>query len=158
MFVKVVLHYGSGAGSHPLDLLLYDSQCWHCSITGECNAKENLQPCFILTKRNRNLNLLLLLLLLLIEARLVGCCRRTTSACSAPPPAAFRPSGSASPSQTRKVRGDNSNLLQDPRELCREIPRMMDRFIIRWNLDQIWSGYPVNPRKAIVWLIYWKMK
>ena len=39
MFVKVSVHYGNGPKSHPLDLLLYDSQCWHCSITGECNAK-----------------------------------------------------------------------------------------------------------------------
>ena len=25
----------------PQDLLLYDSQCWHCSLAGECNARPN---------------------------------------------------------------------------------------------------------------------
>ena len=39
MFVKVWVHYGTGPRSHPLDLLVYDSQCWSCSISGECNAK-----------------------------------------------------------------------------------------------------------------------
>ena len=41
MFVKVSVGYGEGKKSAPLDLLLYDSQCWHCSLTGECNAKPN---------------------------------------------------------------------------------------------------------------------
>lgn len=41
MFVKVSVGYGEGNKSAPLDLLLYDSQCWHCSLTGECNAKPN---------------------------------------------------------------------------------------------------------------------
>ena len=42
MFVKVSVGYGGeGKKSAPLDLLLYDSQCWHCSLTGECNAKPN---------------------------------------------------------------------------------------------------------------------
>jgi len=39
MFVKVSVSYGAGSRSYPLDLLLYDSQCWHCAYTGECNAK-----------------------------------------------------------------------------------------------------------------------
>lgn len=41
MFVKVHVSYGDGERSSPQDLLLYDSQCWHCSLTGECNAKPN---------------------------------------------------------------------------------------------------------------------
>ena len=28
------------------DLLLYDSQCWHCSPAGECNARPNNQCVF----------------------------------------------------------------------------------------------------------------
>jgi hypothetical protein len=42
MFVKVSVSYGSGSRSYPLDLLLYDSQCWHCAYTGECNAKAGI--------------------------------------------------------------------------------------------------------------------
>ena len=41
MFVKVHVSYGDGEKSSPQDLLLYDSQCWHCSPAGECNAKPN---------------------------------------------------------------------------------------------------------------------
>ena len=43
MFVKVTVGYedGSSSRSSPLDLLLYDSQCWHCSLAGECNARPN---------------------------------------------------------------------------------------------------------------------
>ena len=43
MFVKVTVGYeaGSSSSSSPLDLLLYDSQCWHCSLAGECNARPN---------------------------------------------------------------------------------------------------------------------
>ena len=47
MFVKVHLSYGEGgARSPPQDLLLYDSQCWHCSPAGECNARPNNQCVF----------------------------------------------------------------------------------------------------------------
>ena len=56
MFVKVWLNYGSGPKSAiSLDLLLYDSQCWHCSITGECNAKESFNS--ILYQKTRDMNL-----------------------------------------------------------------------------------------------------
>ena len=41
MFVKVHVGYGDGERSSPQDLLLYDSQCWHCTPAGECNAKPN---------------------------------------------------------------------------------------------------------------------
>ena len=41
MFVKVTVGYEEGSSSSPLDLLLYDSQCWHCSLAGECNARPN---------------------------------------------------------------------------------------------------------------------
>ena len=41
MFVKVTVSYQEGGRSSPLDLLLYDSQCWHCSLAGECNARPN---------------------------------------------------------------------------------------------------------------------
>ena len=41
MFVKVRVSYQEGLRSSPLDLLLYDSQCWHCSPAGEGNAKPN---------------------------------------------------------------------------------------------------------------------
>lgn len=42
MFVKVSIGFGqSGPRSAPLDLLLYDSQCWQCNLSGECSAKQN---------------------------------------------------------------------------------------------------------------------
>lgn len=42
MFVKVSVGYTlKGGRSTPLDLLLYDSQCWHCNLQGECNGKPN---------------------------------------------------------------------------------------------------------------------
>jgi hypothetical protein len=41
MFIKVSVGYSEGGRSTPLDLLLYDSQCWQCSQQGECNAKPN---------------------------------------------------------------------------------------------------------------------
>ena len=39
--VKVSVGYSEGGRSTPLDLLLYDSQCWQCNKQGECNAKPN---------------------------------------------------------------------------------------------------------------------
>jgi len=41
MFIKVSVGYSEGGRSTPLDLLLYDSQCWTCNQQGECNAKPN---------------------------------------------------------------------------------------------------------------------
>jgi len=47
MFVKVSIGFGeAGPRSAPLDLLLYDSQCWHCTLSGECNAKPNSKCTF----------------------------------------------------------------------------------------------------------------
>ena len=39
--VQVSVGYSEGGRSTPLDLLLYDSQCWQCNKQGECNAKPN---------------------------------------------------------------------------------------------------------------------
>ncbi len=46
LLVKVSLEYqGNGGRSAPLDLLLYDSQCWDCTTDGcRANTKEN--QCF----------------------------------------------------------------------------------------------------------------
>lgn len=38
---QVSVGYAEGGRSTPLDLLLYDSQCWQCNQQGECNAKPN---------------------------------------------------------------------------------------------------------------------
>ena len=40
-YFKVSVGYSEGGRSTPLDLLLYDSQCWQCNKQGECNAKPN---------------------------------------------------------------------------------------------------------------------
>ena len=44
--MKVTVSYQEGGRSSPLDLLLYDSQCWHCSLAGECNARPNSKCVF----------------------------------------------------------------------------------------------------------------
>ena len=49
LLVKISLEYSQNGGrSAPLDLLLYDSLCWDCSIDGcQANTKEN--KCFFAT-------------------------------------------------------------------------------------------------------------
>ena len=46
LLVKISIEYSQNGGrSAPLDLLLYDSLCWECSIDGcQANTKEN--KCF----------------------------------------------------------------------------------------------------------------
>lgn len=39
IFAKVTLSYGKGPRSEPLDLLLFDSQCWECTSEGDCTAR-----------------------------------------------------------------------------------------------------------------------
>ena len=39
IFAKITLSYGKGPRSAPLDLLLFDSQCWECTSEGDCTAR-----------------------------------------------------------------------------------------------------------------------
>ena len=45
IFGKVTLSYGNGPKSAPLDLLLFDSQCWDCADSGQCTAKTKRPEC-----------------------------------------------------------------------------------------------------------------